>query len=205
MKYIFIIGAPGSKFSSLAESLYYSNNIDRSDYAEHRIYYGSANGNSINLMHIGSYFDPGMEYGTWFENIQNYSKEQCELEFDRPFSGQGIRIIKSHILSHNIDFIKQSWPDCPVILVHRPDDACLGRWIVAGHFNITYPNYTEYYKDFKEMFKQITIQNNFILKAMEKYTGQTLTTATELAEFLKLDLAKKYQNSNKYDSTVTVI
>ena len=37
---------------------------------------------------------------------QQYSKEECEAEFDRPFSGEGVRIIKSHVFADKIDFLK---------------------------------------------------------------------------------------------------
>ena len=76
-----------------------------------------------------------------------------------PFSGTGVRIIKSHVFCHHIDFIKQTWPDCPIILVHRGDDASLGWWVKCGHFNITYPSYNKYYKDLRQMAVEIQRQN----------------------------------------------
>ena len=36
MKYIFLAGAPGSKWSSVAKNIYYSADIDRSDYRDER-------------------------------------------------------------------------------------------------------------------------------------------------------------------------
>ena len=110
-------------------------------------------------MHLGSYFDPGMEFGTWFDRLSDYSKEQCEAEFDRPFFGTGVRIIKSHMFTYHIDFLKRTWPDCPVIMVHRGDDASLGWWVRCGGFNISYPDYTKYYKDLTFMAEEITRQN----------------------------------------------
>ena len=60
MKYIFIAGAPGSKWSSMCKNIYYSPSIDRSDYSNERTYYDAASG-KMELMHLGAYFDPGME------------------------------------------------------------------------------------------------------------------------------------------------
>ena len=127
MKYIFVAGAPGSKWSSVVKNIYYSASIDRSDYLDARTYYHDASG-TLDLMHLGAYFDPGMEFGDFFDNLNQYTKEQCETEFDRPFSGTGVRIIKSHVFAHHLEFIKQTWPDCAIVLVHRSSDSCLGWW-----------------------------------------------------------------------------
>jgi len=159
LKYIFVAGAPGSKWSSVVKNIYYSPDIDRSDdsaqrsYAHERAYSGSP-------MHVGSYFDPGMEFGSWFDQLDRHDKTACESEFDRPFSGSGVRIIKSHVFMHHIGFLKHNWPDCPIVLVHRGNDACLGWWIRCGGFDITYPDYKPYYKDIETMYQHIIKQNS---------------------------------------------
>ena len=159
MKYIFVAGAPGSKWSSVVKNIYYSPNIDRSDYTEARTYCHDAAG-QMELMHLGAYFDPGMEFGNWFDCLDQHSREECEQEFDRPFSGTGVRIIKSHVFTYHIEFLKQNWPDSPIVLVHRGDDACLGWWVKCGHFDITYPDYHKYYRNLKHMAKEIQHQNS---------------------------------------------
>jgi hypothetical protein len=164
MKYIFIAGAPGSKWSSVAKNINFSPSIDRSDHSLERTYFHDATGRT-ELMHLGAYFDPGMEFGDWFSHhpgLGERSKQEHELEFDRPFSGTGVRIIKSHWFSYtqHIEFLKKTWPECPVVLVHRPDDACLGWWVKCGHFDITYPDYHKYYRDLKHMAKEIQRQNS---------------------------------------------
>lgn len=161
-KYIFMAGAPGSKWSSVSKNIYYSPDIDRSDYSDARTYYHDASGKT-QLMHMGAYFDPGMEFGQEFDHIEDFGRQECEAMFDAPFSGQGVRIIKSHVFAHKIDFLKQHWPECPVILVYRPNDACLGWWVKCGHFDITYPDYAEYYRDLRTMAKIIAEQNKDIL------------------------------------------
>jgi hypothetical protein len=158
MKYIFIAGTPGSKWSSVARNIYYSPDIDRSDYNDARVYAHSASG-SLQPMHVGAYFDPGMEFGEFFDKLNIYTKKACEAEFDRPFSGTGIRIIKSHMFCHHIGFLKETWPDCPIVMVHRGDDASLGWWVKCGHFNIKYPNYEPYYKNLEQMALEIARQN----------------------------------------------
>ena len=185
-KYIFCAGAPGSKWSSLIKNIYYSPSVDRTDYSEARTYWHDAPG-ELQLMHLGAYFDPGMEFGDFFDNLDQYSREECESEFDRPFSGTGVRIIKSHVFANHIPFIRATWPDCPIILAHRDDDACLGWWVKCGHFNITYPKYDKYYKDLRTMAKIIAEQNGDILNAWEYYDGFLVANNQQLADMLGLE------------------
>ena len=185
MKYIFMAGAPGSKWSSVSKNIYYSPSIDRSDYSEERTYYHDASG-EMQLMHLGAYFDPGMEFGKAFDVIEKFTKEQCEHMFDEPFSGTGVRIIKSHVFAHKIDFLKEHWPECPIVLVHRENDACLGWWVKCGHFTITYPDYADYYKDLRTMSKIIEAQNRDILTAWDQSTNAP--TYTNVALALKLGI-----------------
>lgn len=206
MKYIFMTGAPGSKWSSVSKNIYYSPDIDRSDYSDARTYYHDASG-TTQLMHMGAYFDPGMEFGGFFDNINRYTKELCESEFDRPFTSKGVRIIKSHVFAHNIDFLKTYWPECPVVLVQRPNDACLGWWVKCGHFTITYPKYDQYYQDLRTMATIISAQNRDIQEAVWRYRGQIVNTNQDLAKVvnIQLPLAEYEQNYGADDIRVTVI
>ena len=206
MKYIFVAGAPGSKWSSVVKNIYYSPSVDRSDYSDARTYYHDASGR-MELMHLGAYFDPGMEFGGFFHRLQEHGWFECETEFDRPFAGTGIRIIKSHVFADNIDYIKKTWPQCPIVLVHRPDDACLGWWVKCGHFDITYPDYHEYYKDLKTMAKIIQQQNRGITAAAMKYPGKNPLTNDQLCSMLGIEPppAEYSQDYGQSDIRVTVI
>lgn len=186
MKYIFVAGAPGSKWSSVVKNIYYSPSLDQTDYSEARTYHHDADGGVMHLMHLGAYFDPGMEFGDFFDKIDQYSKEECEHEFDRPFSGQGIRIIKSHVFCHHIDFLKRTWPECPVVLVHRSNDACLGWWVRCGHFDITYPSYAGYYKNLKHMAGIINQQNTDLLKSWHAYQTLPVEDNHHLCDYLDI-------------------
>ena len=206
MKYIFITGAPGSKWSSVSKNIYYSSDIDRSDYSDARTYYHDASG-TMQLMHMGAYFDPGMEFGGFFDQIDRYTREQCEAEFDRPFTGTGVRIIKSHVFAHNIDFLKDHWPESPIVLVQRPNDACLGWWVKCGHFGITYPLYDQYYQDLRTMSQIIPAQNRAIQAAVWRYKGYVVNSNRELAKALNIQPppAEYEQNYGADDIRVTVI
>jgi len=206
MKYIFVAGAPGSKWSSVVKNIYYSPDVDQSDYSDTRTYYHDASGRR-ELMHLGAYFDPGMEFGGFFHRLPEYDYYQCEAEFDAPFSDKGVRIVKSHVFANNIDYLKRTWPDCPIVLVHRDDDACLGWWVKCGHFDITYPRYNEYYKDLKTMASIIRQQNTGIINARLKYSGSTPTDNLGLASILGIaPPPEEYrQNYGQSDVRVTVI
>ena len=206
MKYIFVAGAPGSKWSSVVKNIYHSPDIDRSDYSDARTYYHDASGKR-ELMHLGAYFDPGMEFGDFFDQLDQYTKDQCEAEFDRPFSGEGIRIIKSHVFANHIDYIRATWPDCPIVLVHRDDDACLGWWVKCGHFDITYPLYHDYYKNLKTMASIIRDQNDGIQQGAWQYPRRQPQTNQELARMLAIELPPEeyYQGYAQNNIRVRVI
>ena len=142
-KYILITGAPGSKWSSVAENIYQSPDIDRSDSSKQRGYQKGV------VKHQGAYFDPGMEFDNLKEN------------WHRPFSGTGHRIIKSHTFAHELDELKNLGH--PIVLVYRSNLECFDWWVQAGGFDITYPNYKEYYRDLENMKLQINLQNKDIM------------------------------------------
>lgn len=209
MKYIFIAGAPGSKWSSVAKNIYYSPDIDRSDYRDEWTYYHDASGQR-ELMHLGAYFDPGME-SNLPENFNELSRAELEKIFDEPFAADatGIRIIKSHIFSNHIDFLRATFPEIPIVLVYRPDDACLGWWVKCGHFDITYPLYHSYYRDLRTMAGIIQQQNCGIQNAIWDYKPKitVVNSNYELCEELGLKQppAEYRQNYTNSDITVKVI
>ena len=198
MKYIFVTGAPGSKWSSVVKNIYYSPDIDRSDSSLGRTYRDE--------LHLGAYWDPGMEFGQFFHRLSEHDHYQCETEFDAPFTGLGVKIIKSHYFALHIDFIKSTWPDCPIVLAHRPDDACLGWWVKCGGFDIAYPSYT-HYASFDNMAQKIQQQNAGIVSAALRYPGKNPLTNQQLARMLNIAAPpdKYEQNYGASDVRVTVI
>ena len=209
MKYIFVAGAPGSKWSSVVKNIYFSPDIDQTDYSDARTYYHDASG-VMDLMHLGAYYDPGMEFGGFFDRLSDYSVTECEAEFDRAFIGtsdRGIRIVKSHVFAHHIDFLRENWPNCPVVTVHRPNDACLGWWVKCGHFDITYPSYDYYYKDLRTMSKIIHEQNQDIVQAVIKHGYYSMTDNHALCERLNIRRPPEeyYQDYSQADIGVRVI
>jgi hypothetical protein len=198
MKYIFVTGAPGSKWSSVVRNIYYSPDIDRSDSRPERTY--------RDQLHLGAYWDPGMEFGQFFHRLNEHDHYKCETEFDAPFSGQGIKIIKSHYFARHIDYIKTTWPDSPIVLAHRTDDACLGWWVKCGGFDIAYPDYT-HYKNFDNLALKIQQQNAGIVSAALRYPGRIALTNHQLCDILKIAAPppEYHQDYGQSDVRVTVI
>lgn len=186
MKYIFIAGAPGSKWSSVAKNIYYSASIDRTDYRDAWTYYHDASGR-LELMHLGAYFDPGMECDIPAD-LSKLSREELEAIFDKPFdkNSTGTRIIKSHVFCNNIHTLREKFPECAVVLVYRSDDSCLGWWVKCGHFDITYPVYHSYYKDLKTMAQIIRDQNCDLRQAWTDRWGVEPRNNRELAHALNI-------------------
>lgn len=209
MKYIFVAGAPGSKWSSVVKNIYYSPSINRTDYSDDRTYYHDASG-EMQLMHLGAYFDPGMEFGLP-ESMSTLTKKQAENLFDKAFTenSEGVRIVKSHIFSYleNIEYLRELWPECPIVLVYRNDDSCLGWWVKCGHFNITYPSYDWYYKDLKHMATKIKEQNQGITNALWNYKHKGLKevkTNIELCDALNIEWPSREYTQNYLNNDIKV-
>ena len=167
MSYILVTGAPGSKWSGVVRDIYTSNDIDQTDYKKERVY------KNDKVKHVGSYFDPGMEFGT------------DKKEWDLPFSGKGKRIIKSHTFAYDLDELKKHGH--PIVLVHRPDYECYKWWKQAGGFNITYPSY-KWYENLEGIWFHIQEQNRDIMQFV-KDNEKSITTLEDnydLLEVLKL-------------------
>jgi hypothetical protein len=204
MKYIFLAGAPGSKWSSVSKNIYYSASIDRSDYRDEWTYWHDASGQR-ELMHLGAYWDPGMACPLP-EDLTVLTRAQLEESFDYPFDehASGIRIIKSHIFCNHIDFLRATFPESPIVLVYRSNDACLGWWVKCGHFDITYPKYDKYYQNLREMSRIIAEQNNGIETAMYNYHGHELRNNRQLAQRLELLPVPEQYSQNYATSDITV-
>lgn len=164
-RYILFTGAPGSRWSGVANMIYQSLDFDISDQTEERSYH-----HNHSQLHCGAYFDPGMEY------------DFKPSEWDKPFSekGEGIRLIKSHTLSRQIDNFKKY----PIIMVYRNDYECIEWWKEAGGFSIDYPDYW-WYQNMDRMFDHIQKQNSGIMRFIYNNKDK-VTKVRDLYELLEL-------------------
>jgi len=164
MEYIFFTGVPGSKWSGLAKWLYWSPDVNQSDYSSEREYFRPGDEYPG---HTGAYFDPGMEF---------------ELgEWDKPFSGEGTKLIKSHTIAENLDQYK----DHPIVMVLRNPFRSFNWWRDAGGFDITYPSY-EWYKNYEFMNQRIAAQTYGIVKFLKNNDCTKVESMSEASELLGL-------------------
>ena len=181
--FIFVLGAPGSRWSGVAKSIYFSKDIDRSDSSTERQYH---NPHNKQLMHLGAYWDPGMEYGQELDRFDSLSKNELTEEFNKPFSGKGRRIIKSHTLTEHVGDLALLF-HAPIVLVYRTNQDCFDWWHEAGGWDITYPSYS-WYKDDAKMKEEIAKQNAALTRFKDQKGLYTVANNVELAN--KLGISK---------------
>ena len=193
MSYILMTGAPGSKWSSVFKNIHQSADIDKTDYTEERTYWHDADTpGEKQLMHTGAYWDPGMEFEN---NIESW---------DKPFSGIGKRIIKSHTFAHKLDNLKDL--GYPIILVYRNDYKCFTWWQLCGEFNITYPSYHKHYKNLDNMYIEIQKENKATLNFinMNEYRVTNPKDNAELCKLLNISYPKDTPIHNYDEKDITV-
>jgi len=152
---IFMIGAPGSRWSGIAQNIEAISGFNTSDRTPERDYtHHSFSG------HLGAYFGTGWEFDTSLD----------EENLNRPYANlDGTRILKSHEWAYKLNEIYEKFPDSWILLVYRPDLACQAWWHEAGGFNISYPDYRPYYKNSMNMLNEIIMQNNYMLEFSQNH------------------------------------
>ena len=188
--YILMTGAPGSKWSSVFKNIHNSPDIDNTDLSSDREYYHDADTpGQKQLMHTGAYWDPGMEFDAKID------------DWDKPFSGMGRRIIKSHTFAHKLDSLASL--GYPIVMVYRNDVECLRWWKLCGEFKITYPNY-KYFRDIETMWKHIQRENHDIMQFINHNIEKVklLDNNHDLCNALNIAIPEKVQDYHSNDIKV---
>lgn len=152
---VFFVGAPGSRWSGIAQNIETLPGFNVTDRDPSRCYqhHGFTG-------HMGAYFGTGWEF--------DLSLDPKNL--DRPFVHvTGTRILKSHEWAYHLDEIREQYPMDWIMLVHRPDMSCFAWWHEAGGFTIKYPDYLPYYRDSINMFAEIQRMNQSIFAFSQKH------------------------------------
>jgi len=150
---IFFCGAPGSRWSGVAQEIEKHPAIDISDRTPERKYTHHDFGG-----HIGAYFGTGMEF-------------PADLDYDNlcsPYKGYGIPLLKSHEWCYKFDEIIEKFPKDWITVVYRNNRKCYNWWKEAGGWDITYPNY-DWYEDDYVMIEKIQAQNKLIVDFVERF------------------------------------
>lgn len=177
-------GAPGSKWSGVANNIHASKDFDQTDITKERSY-THHNG----LVHGGAYFDPMMEF------------ENDALQWDKPFYGEGVRLIKSHTFAYQLDYLTQY--RCPIVMVIRNSYSCWEWWNQCGGFRITYPDYT-WYKNPDNMFVQIQLQNQAITTFIYKNRDRVIQCMDNIEVLEELGLDSNVTKDNYSEKDVSV-
>lgn len=182
----FIIGPPGSKWSSLYNLLSVAvANVDNTDKTVDRFY---THGN--NITHQGAYFGPGMEFGSNWHLEESITRDNLLAEIGKvwPVSNQ-VKLVKSHVLALHLPKLRSEFPNSKFIFVTRPYERSIQGWIGAGGFEkITYPNYKEYYKDDETFCKLVSAESESISRY--KYANNLPThlySKTVIKEYFTID------------------
>ena len=149
---IFFTGVPGSRWSSIAQTLESIPGFNTSDRTPARTYtHHSYSG------HVGAYFGWGMEFDPVISWVGKEHIDQAWIE-----SG-GCRLVKSHQWPDKFDEIEKFYPADWIMLIYRPDMASYAWWHEAGGFQIQYPCY-QWYQDEADMLHEISRNNKLMLE-----------------------------------------
>ncbi len=153
---IFLVGAPGSRWSGIAQDIEDGipgfNSTDRRPEREYRHHNFTG--------HLGAYFGTGWEFDT------SLNEDNLAAPFEHT---QGTRFLKSHEWAYQLDEIHDRYRDAWIMLVYRPDMSCYSWWHQAGGFGITYPDYHPYYRDSANMMGEIMRQNQAMMQFAQRH------------------------------------
>jgi hypothetical protein len=165
---VWFTGAPGSKWSGAANILQAVQqlNFNTSDRTLEREYtHTGPTPLARSITHTGVYFGPGHGVGEHWDRLSLLDPAAIIREITKEWedNSHSNLLVKSHFLSHHLDFISKTFSDDPIIMIFRPDQNCERGWFGAGGWDISYPNYRPYYKDNDTMKLMIAEHNKLML------------------------------------------
>ena len=186
---IFMIGAPGSRWSGIAQNIEDNipgfNTTDRTadrNYAHH-----SFSG------HLGVYFGTGWEHDT------SLDPENLDKGFQHT---AGTRILKSHEWAYQLDDIRERYPNDWIMLIYRPDMSCYSWWHEAGGFTIKYPDYRPYYENSVKMLNEIIEMNQAMFAFSQKHDLEWNHIS---ADWIERNFGKSVEPSVKLPDTLVAL
>lgn len=170
---IWFTGAPGSKWSGTGNILQAIQQLrfNTSDRTPEREYtHTGPTPLARSITHTGVYFGPGHGFGEHWDRLSILDPGAITREIYKEWKdpSYGRLLTKSHFLSHHLDFIAETFPNNPIIMVFRPNEKCEQGWFGAGGWNISYPNYRPYYKDDATMKSMIAEHNRLMLEFCDR-------------------------------------
>jgi len=161
---IFLVGSPGSKWSSIHILLSENPKVNNTDWAKHREW-NSKIENHIGMgIHRGAYWGPGNEFGKEFDKLNTLNKEYILNEFMQPYTNwDGVKVIKSHWFAYHMHHLSKMFPRAKILSCYIGDVESFDWWHKCGGWGITHGNYSWFENDSK-MINDIKDQNSNVLK-----------------------------------------
>lgn len=167
---ILLMGTPGSRWSSIHRAFCECPDVNITDWSEDRSWGDGIYGINIHdkvdstSIHDGAYWGPGNLYGKNFEHIDSLSKDQIIKEFMDAFDNwNGIKVIKSHWFSYNIEYLHFLFPAAKLVFCYAGDIESFYWWHKCGGWGLGYANYS-WYRDDIRLLEKIKEENSNILK-----------------------------------------
>lgn len=183
-KYVFVTGVPGSAWGRPEHMITRTTGIvDKSNFHPYLVD-NAENGTN----HIHKFYGPYQQHGERFDALHLMGPDAVIHEIDRSFDPSDIRplrFIRCHWFSYQLDWIKENLPQVDIMLVFREAQAAYNWWHKSGGWNITYPNY-RWYATSENMWRQINIENEYMLKFMYENKLKMTHSTVELDEWIKL-------------------
>jgi hypothetical protein len=205
---ILLVGAPGSRWSSIYLNLIQNTEINSSDSNAARQWTMPLtfhDGRIFNIgNHRGAYWGPGNQFGERFDVLNSLSKDQILSEFMLPFNDwTGIKVIKSHWFSYHLDYLTGLFPDAKLISCYAEDVDCFYWWHKCGGWGISYPNYSWYNND-EKMLAKIKEENYNLLKFNKRRKADFVKTDT-ITLFKLLNLSTENLVSVSLKTEVAIV
>jgi len=165
---IFLIGCPGSRWSSVFLDLAKNEAVNTTEWREENKWdqpVQNVKGEHIKIgIHRGVYWGPGNTYGEGFDKLFAMSKPEILAEFMEPFENwDKIKVIKSHWFAYHIEYLQALFPKAKIVSCYANDIDSFYWWHKCGGWGMLFPNYT-WYNDDSKMLEQIKEENYRILK-----------------------------------------
>jgi hypothetical protein len=124
---VWFTGAPGSKWSGTANILQAIQqlNFNISDRTPEREYtHTGPTPLARSITHTGVYFGPGHGVGEHWDRLSVLDSNSVVREINKEWAdaSYGNLLVKSHFLSHHLDFISETFPNNPIIMVTTLSD-----------------------------------------------------------------------------------
>jgi len=170
MKYVFIVGLPGSCWGWPSTYMKVASNLaDTSNEQPWRV---NNNQPCLASHETNVFAGPYHEIGEQFDALSLYTSKQAIFdEIDRayrPTDQHLIRFVQCHWFASQLDWIAENLPEVDILMSLRNPEMCYNAWHASGGWDIEYPSY-KWYTDSQNMWRQNQIDHRFLQNFVNKH------------------------------------